>query len=337
MAFDQWLRKLVPGVSACLLLVATYLQASACVSLAMEEILSLDMQPFLAADSRSGLGEQGASVGRTRSARALLENNIFDHTVDLLPAPEAALAASSTRPALDLSDPLSAVLCEGVDVVLVTEALTPRASLAVLQVPGDARPVSRRVGEPAGAFELVYIGFNRLEASPAVWLIKDATLCQALLFGVPAKLAAETQAGAAKETSAAAKDSARKNSDAAGGLAPEIARRIERVSDTEFNLERSVVDDILERQAELMRNTRVTAVRDANGKAAGIRMLGLRPESVLSNLGLQNGDQLETINGFNLGNPEEALNAYARLRSASKLSVRVARQGAPVTLELNIR
>jgi general secretion pathway protein C len=78
------------------------------------------------------------------------------------------------------------------------------------------------------------------------------------------------------------------------------------------------------------------AAEQRAGQIIGLRLFGIRPGSLLNTLGLQNGDRLETINGFSLASPEQALQAYARLRSATRLSVRLDRAGQPVQLDLNI-
>ena len=88
-----------------------------------------------------------------------------------------------------------------------------------------------------------------------------------------------------------------------------------------------MVDKILENQAELMRSARIVP-EQKDGKVVGVRMFGIRPDTLLGTLGLQNGDRLETINGFNMASPEKALEAYARLRTAGNLNVKVNRRGA---------
>jgi general secretion pathway protein C len=37
-----------------------------------------------------------------------------------------------------------------------------------------------------------------------------------------------------------------------------------------------------------------------------------------------------------MASPEKALEAYARLRSANKLTIKITRRGQPVTLDFNI-
>jgi len=72
-----------------------------------------------------------------------------------------------------------------------------------------------------------------------------------------------------------------------------------------------------------------------DGEIVGVRLFGIRPSSVLGALGLRNGDRLESINGFELTTPAKALEAYARLRTAERLHVRLDRSGRTLELDFN--
>ncbi|MBM4360311.1 MAG: general secretion pathway protein GspC, partial [Deltaproteobacteria bacterium] len=121
-----------------------------------------------------------------------------------------------------------------------------------------------------------------------------------------------------------------------GGLSPELAAKIHKVSDTEFNVDRSVIDEILENQAELMKTARI--VPDKQGdKVMGIRLFGIRSGTLLSTLGLKNGDRLESINGFDMSDPQKALEAYGRLRTADALKVKLNRGGSPLNIDFKIQ
>ena len=122
----------------------------------------------------------------------------------------------------------------------------------------------------------------------------------------------------------------------AGALDPAIAKGIQKVSATEFNVDRGVVDKILENQADLMKQARIVPEQE-NGKMVGIRLFGVRPETLLGVLGMENGDRLQTINGFDMTSPEKALEAYARLRTADHLTVQVNRKGSNMNLDYNIK
>jgi general secretion pathway protein C len=189
----------------------------------------------------------------------------------------------------------------------------------------------RRVGDDVAGKEVVFIGFNPSEASPAVWLESGTTLCQVLLFargGAP-KPAAPAPAPAASEAPKPPRGGPPKVPD-------DIANKINKISDTEFQVDRSVVDKILENQAELMKSARIVP-EQKDGKVVGVRMFGIRPDTLLGTLGLQNGDRLESINGFNMASPEKALEAYARLRTAASLNVKVNRRGQSMSIDYQIK
>jgi general secretion pathway protein C len=336
MALDTLIKKFFPGVVGLVLALIAYFQAAGVVELATTGALAIDSEEMHRAAARSKVDLPPARATQHRSAQAIIDHNIFDHATDLNPPPEETEPEDTGPPQIDLSDPLTAARCEGVEVNIITESPIPEASLAVVKVTGDERPMVRHIGDVGGGFEIAYIGFNRLEASPAVWMIKDAKLCQALLFE-EATVAAAPAAPAAPSAPPAEPAAPPGGKGAPGTVPSEIAEKIEKVSETEFNVDRAVVDNILEHQAELMRTARIVPEKGADGKTVGIRLFGVRPDTLLGTLGLQNGDRLETINGFNMGNPEEALNAYARLRSASKLTIKVTRRGKPTTLDFNIK
>jgi general secretion pathway protein C len=120
------------------------------------------------------------------------------------------------------------------------------------------------------------------------------------------------------------------------GVPKEIADKIHKRSETEFDVERSVVDSILENQAELMKSARIVPEKEGD-KVVGIRLFGIRPESLLGTLGIENGDRLQSINGFEMGDPQKALEAYTKLRTADRLQVSVNRHGKPVNIDFNIK
>jgi general secretion pathway protein C len=115
-----------------------------------------------------------------------------------------------------------------------------------------------------------------------------------------------------------------------------IRKGIVKVGANEYNVDRGVVDKILENQAELMKQARIVPEQE-NGKMVGIRLFGVRQETLLGTLGMENGDRLQTINGFDMTSPEKALEAYARLRTADHLTVQVNRRGANMNLDYNIK
>jgi general secretion pathway protein C len=52
---------------------------------------------------------------------------------------------------------------------------------------------------------------------------------------------------------------------------------------------------------------------------------------------VQNGDVIQSINGFDMNSPDKALEAYAKLRSASSLDLNIERNGQPVSMHYGIQ
>ena len=208
-------------------------------------------------------------------------------------------------------------VCDGVTVDAIAESDDEDWSFASLAGADGKRRFVRRTQEVAGK-TVYFIGWNE------VWLAgSDGLLCQVNLNGEarpPAPVAS-----AASPVKSGAKP-----------LAANLKKGIQQVSATEFNIDRGVVDKILENQAELMRQARIVPEQE-NGKVVGIRLFGVRPDTLLGSLGMENGDRLEKINGFDMASPEKALEAYARLRTADKLRYFTRPRRQDVNLDFNIK
>jgi general secretion pathway protein C len=87
-----------------------------------------------------------------------------------------------------------------------------------------------------------------------------------------------------------------------------------------------VIDNVLEQQAELRPHVRIVPDEE-KGKVLGIRLFGIRSGTLLESLGFENGDRFQRINGYDMTNPENALEVYAHLRNANMLVVEVNRKG----------
>ncbi len=321
MALDQLLRRNFWIVLIPLVMIAAFLNAKG-----LTQLVGIG----LGADEKQLAGAPlvaktpplaSSQLSHTTSAEAILSRNPFDSvTGPLNRKPVVDEPASAV--ALDLSDPKGAPACDGVK-VLVIAANDKEAdwSFAVLSTGGekDKTVLRRRGGEFSGK-TVQFVGWDR------VWMKSGSSLCQAELFKGTAKAPPPVAAAAPPPPAAGG----------AGALDPSIAKGIVKVSATEFNVDRGVVDKILENQADLMRQARIVPEQE-NGKVVGIRLFGVRPETLLGVLGMENGDRLQTINGFDMASPEKALEAYARLRTADHLTVQVNRRGQNMNLDYNIK
>jgi general secretion pathway protein C len=206
--------------------------------------------------------------------------------------------------AANFSDPLAWPTCDGVRVSIVTQSSDPTWSLTTVQASGEPRARLRRIGDDVGGKQVAFIGYNPKQLAPSVWLQGGGGFCQSSLFA---------------------------GTDSAAGVATTRQSPV----DAERRVDRAVVEQAVSNPLSLLRTVRIMPETRA-GQVIGLRLFGIRPGTLLSTLGLQNGDRLETINGFSVASPEQALKAYARLRTATRLSVQLDRGGKPVQLDLNI-
>lgn len=322
MAVDQVLKKNFWIVILPLIATASLLNAQAVTQL-VGIGLGADEKQLAAPPPVVRGGATVAPSARNLSAEAILNRNPFDHvtgSLKVVETPDTAVAST-----VDSSDPWNAPACDGVKVLVIAASTDPEWSFAALSGGGEPKSVLRRRGQELGGKKIHFVGWDR------VWFENTGSLCQAKLFGAP-----DRPASAAPPPPVAGVTPAPPPAAGAKPLDPDIAKGIQKVSATEFNVDRAVVDKILENQSELMRQARIVPEQE-NGKTVGIRMFGVRPESLLGHLGMENGDRLQTINGFDMASPEKALEAYARLRTADKLTVQVNRRGQNMNLDFNIK
>lgn len=115
----------------------------------------------------------------------------------------------------------------------------------------------------------------------------------------------------------------------------ELDQGINKTSDTSYEIERSLVEKIMANPAMIRGARIVPSIK--NGKPNGFKLYAIRPSSAFAKIGLQNGDTIHAINGFDLTTPDKALEVYTKVREASNLSVSVTRRGKPVTMDYTIR
>jgi general secretion pathway protein C len=73
------------------------------------------------------------------------------------------------------------------------------------------------------------------------------------------------------------------------------------------------------------------------GQQLGFRLSQIRAGGVLQQIGLQEGDVLQKVNGLDIHTPQEALQAYQQLQTESTVRLSILRNNSPTTLTYEIR
>jgi general secretion pathway protein C len=324
MPIDQLLKRHFWAVILALVAIAAFLDAQGIMHL-VGASLGADASQLAAIPlSDRGVPTAPSASPHATSGEAILARNPFDSVTGPLNAVAFTPLPVESASAVDMSDPYNAPECEGVRVLVITASADPEWSFAALETTQDkGKSFLRRRGGDIGGKTVKFIGWDR------VWMTNNSQLCQSLMFkpaGAPSAVAAAPPPAAAPMPAGGG----------AGPVGDEIKKGIQKVGANEFNVDRTVVDKILENQAELMRQARIVPEQE-NGKVVGIRLFGVRNDTLLGVLGMENGDRLQTINGFDMTSPEKALEAYARLRTADHLTIQVNRKGGDMNIDYNIK
>lgn len=318
MSFDRWFRRYFALLLAAAVVLIAYFQANgiaAFVGAAIGEAPA----PRQAANGTKDDGDTEVD------GRAILARNPFDSTTGSLLGDDyrfdgdAGVVPGVPDP---VSDPWADPTCDWGHVTLIALDEDPEWSFASIHG-GDGKAKLRRVGDDVDSHAVRHLDWDR------VWLAKAGKRCQ-MIVGQPPKATRK------ERPSRRSKRPARKST-ASSKVPADMAAKITKVSDTQFEVERSVVNDILEQQGQLMRSTRMRPVKGDDGKVSGLKLSRVRNGTLMDVLGMKNGDELREVNGFALTNPQKALEAYGRLQTADSLSLTIARGGQPMTIEFDIK
>jgi general secretion pathway protein C len=132
--------------------------------------------------------------------------------------------------------------------------------------------------------------------------------------------------------------SARPPTPGAGQSPGDLQKGVRKVSETQYEIDRNLLEKVLGDTNAIARSARVVpSVSPKDGKPNGFKLYAIRPDSVYSTIGLQNGDTVSAINGQEINSPEKAFELYAKLRTASGLQISIVRRGQPMTIDYSIR
>ncbi|MCK6586111.1 MAG: general secretion pathway protein GspC [Polyangiaceae bacterium] len=294
---------------------AAYFQASGLMSIAAMKIAQ-GVDPG-APPAYPGKTKSSAPALRDTSAAAILARNPFDSTTGPL------LGEREKAPEPGEQEDGNAA-CEGVRVVLISSSDDPSWSFAAI-AEGTQRPILRRIGDVVAGYSVDAIGSDRIRLASGV---------RSCLATLGARLALS---GKTPISRGELENNSIRSHSSSGALPPDIAARIRVVGDREIEVDRSVIADVMEKQGDMLGRVRAVPQTDGSGKVTGLRLSGIRPGSLLGSLGIENGDQLKSVNGFELADPKTALEAYSRLMKADHLTVSVVRRGQPMNIDVRIK
>ncbi|MFZ4577080.1 MAG: type II secretion system protein GspC [Myxococcota bacterium] len=283
-----------------------------------------EARPMVAAESDSDGVSQRLRDGRLRdeSGAVIAGRSIFliEEPLPEEPPPEEGAEAADEGPLVPTYEPTTLPVK-----LLGTMVVSPETwSSASLEV-------------EKGEQKIVNVGVELLGGQATVYAIRrnyivlqeGAKLTIAPLFG-------KDPGGAAGIPTASVAPSPMPQRPLPSPTAGPNVEGVRRVSDTAWQLDRNNLNDKLKDLSKFSAEVRVVP-NYRNGKQEGVRMVGMAGNSLIKNIGFENGDLLMAVNGERIDNPNKALALYEALKNKSRLTVLIDRGGVAKTLRYTIR
>ncbi len=299
---DATAKRFYPAILCGLLGSIAYLQGAGISSLVSEQL------PAGAPPAQGAAKPSLPTRPPEKSAQVILARNAFDSETGPLDKPKP-VAPPPPPPTTTVETELPR--CAAASVVGITESDDAAFSFALIKTTGPSK--MHRIGDEVDGKKLESIGWDH------VVLSSGGTRCQLRMMD---EAGSKTAAGSAPEPSRPARTAAPAKEASSG--------EIVKVADNEYVIERGGREKILQMQQAFMKAARVV-------DGQGIRLQRSSQTTILGELGMQKGDLVKTINGFDMTNPDKSMEAYGVLKTANKVQVVLERDGKPVTIDLTLK
>ena len=101
---------------------------------------------------------------------------------------------------------------------------------------------------------------------------------------------------------------------------------VKQLPENQYVVARSEINNALTNLSDLATKARIVP-SFKNGVANGFKLFSIVPDSLYAKIGIQNGDVIRRINGYEMNSPDKALEIYQKLRDASRIEIQLERRG----------
>jgi len=104
-----------------------------------------------------------------------------------------------------------------------------------------------------------------------------------------------------------------------------------KTASTSISLQKEVISKALENLPQILSQARIRP-HYKDGKADGLLLSQVKPNTIFTKLGLRNGDIIQAFDGEDLQNTDDVMDFYDELRSGSPVSLDIMRRGRKKTI-----
>jgi len=110
---------------------------------------------------------------------------------------------------------------------------------------------------------------------------------------------------------------------------------IRKISENEYVISQAEIEKTLSNLNTIATQARIVPAFK-NGVSEGFKLFSIRPGSLYAKIGVQNGDIIKRVNGYEMNSPDKALEVYQKLKEAREVSVEIERRGRTVKKSYSI-
>jgi general secretion pathway protein C len=110
---------------------------------------------------------------------------------------------------------------------------------------------------------------------------------------------------------------------------------VKKLDANKYEVKKSFIDSTLGNLNKVATEARIVP-SFKNGVANGFKLFSIQPGSMYSAIGVENGDVIQRINGYEINSPDKALEVYQKLRESAHITIEIERNGQTIRKEYNV-
>lgn len=121
---------------------------------------------------------------------------------------------------------------------------------------------------------------------------------------------------------------------APGAMGP-ASEGVRQLGDNRYEVQHQLIENTLSNLNSIATQARIVP-SFKNGVANGFKLFSIQPGSLYAAIGVQNGDVIQKINGYEINSPDKALEVYSKLRDSRHITIEIERNGQAIRKEYNV-
>jgi general secretion pathway protein C len=111
---------------------------------------------------------------------------------------------------------------------------------------------------------------------------------------------------------------------------------IRQTADNQYEVDRTTLESTLNDLNKIATQARIVP-SFKNGVANGFKLFSIQPGSLYASIGIENGDVIQRVNGYEINSPEKALELYQKLRESPIITYDLERSGQTIHKQVSVK